>query len=75
MEEISYNLLRILIEYVKPSEREEALFAALDTMVDEDVDLEKIKTYAQDDEEELMTKCITKYIKENYGDEDEEEEW
>lgn len=70
-----YNIVRSLLEYVKPSEKEEAMFAVLDTIVDEDAaNLDDLRSCAEDDEEDCMVKCITKYIKENYGEE-EEEEW
>ena len=72
--EAIYSLIKLMLEYIKQNDREEALFAALDMMVDEDVDLKEIQQYAEDEEEMWIVKCIKKYIKENYGDE-EEEEW
>ena len=69
-----YYLINTLLEYIKPSDREEALFAVLNNLVDEDVDLKEIQQIAEENEEDWMVKCIKKYIKENYGDE-EEEEW
>ena len=69
-----YGLISILMGYIRPADKEEALFTVIDRLVDEDVDLEAIRQLAEDEEEELMAKCIKKYIKENFGEE-EEEEW
>lgn len=69
-----YSLMKLMLEYIKPSEKEEALSVALDMLVDEDVDLKMIQECAEDEEEMWMVKCIKKYIRENFGEE-EEEEW
>ena len=70
-----YLLLQTLLGYVKPADKEEAMFAALDVIIDEDAaNLTDLRSCAEEDEEDCMVKCITKYIKENYGEE-EEEEW
>jgi len=70
-----YYLISTMLEYVRPNDKEEALFAVLNNLVDEDVDLHEIQQIAEEEEEDWMVKCIKKYIKENYGDEEEEEEW
>lgn len=70
-----YYLINTMLEYIKPGDREEALFAVLNNLVDEDIDLNEIQQIAEENEEDWMVKCIKKYIKENYGDEEEEEEW
>ncbi len=70
-----YSLIMMMLEYVKPNEREEAFFAALNLLVDEDVDLNEIQQFAEENEEMWIVKNIKKYIKENFGDEEEEEEW
>ena len=36
-----YSLIMMMLEYIKPNEREEAFFAALNLLVDEDVDLKE----------------------------------
>ena len=70
-----YYLINTMLEYVRPNDKEEALFAVLNILVDEDIDLKEIQQIAEENEEDWMVKCIKKYIKENYGDEEEEEEW
>lgn len=72
--EAIYSLISLMLTFIKPNEKEEALFAVCDMLVDEDVDLKEIQQYAEDEEEMWIVKNIKKYISENFGDE-EEEEW
>lgn len=70
-----YSLIKFFMEYIKPSDKEEALFASLEILLEEDIDLNELKSYAEDDEEDWIAKCINKYIKENELGEEEDEEW
>lgn len=72
--EAIYSLISLMLTFIRPNEKEEALFAVCDMLVDEDVDLKEIQQYAEDEEEMWIVKNIKKYISENFGDE-EEEEW
>lgn len=74
-EQAIYSLISMLMSFIKPNEKEEALFSVCDLLVDEDVDLKEIQKYAEDEEEMWIVKNIKKYISENFGDEEEEEEW
>lgn len=72
-----YSLIKVLLEYIKQNDKEEALFTVLDLLMEDgDIDLNDLKSYAENDEEECIVKCINKYIKENeLYEEDEDEEW
>ena len=71
-----FNVLLILLQYIKQSDREEALFAVLDELIECDVDLISLSQEAEHNEEDWMVKIIKRYIKENgLDEEDEEEEW
>jgi len=73
-----FYIIKSLLEYVKPSDKEEAICMVLEYIVNEcDVDLNELKTYADDEDESLISKCITKIVKECGLDEDEyeDEEW
>ena len=72
-----YSLIKVMLEYIKQNDKEEALFTVLDLLMEDgDIDLNDLKSYAENDEEECIVKCINKYIKENeLYEEDEDEEW
>ena len=74
-EQAIYSLISMMLSFIKPNEKEEALFAVCDLLVDEDIDLKEIQQYAEDEEEMWIVKNIKKYISENFGDDEEEEEW
>lgn len=63
------------MDFIKASEREEALMTVLNLLVDLDIDLKEIQSYAEEEEEMWMVKCIKKFISENFGEEEEQEEW
>lgn len=70
------SLLKILLEYIKQNDKEEAIFAVLDFIVNDcELDISELKYLANDEDETLIYKCITKFIKENGLDEEDEEEW
>ena len=71
-----YSLIKTMLEYIKQNDKEEALFTVLDLLMEDgDIDLNDLKSYAENDEEECIIKCINKYIKENELYEEDEEEW
>ena len=73
-----FELLKLLLEYIKQSDKEEAIFASLDFLANEgSVEFKELQSLADESDETLISKCITKFMKE-YGcdDEDDEvEEW
>lgn len=72
-----FYIIKSLLEYVKATDKEEAICMVLEYIVNEcDIDLNDLKSYADDEDETLISKCITKTIKEcGLYEEDEDEEW
>ena len=73
--ELIFQMIKIMLEYISPKEKEAALFSILDLVYDEDIcDLNQLKLYADEQEEEWVYKKVSAYIKEN-GLEEEEEDY
>ena len=71
-----FELLKLLLEYIKQSDKEEAIFAALDYIGnDGSIEFRDLQSYADESDETLISKCITKYMKEMGIMDEEEEEW
>ena len=76
--ELVFNLIKMMLEFVNPKEKETALFSVLDYVYNEDVcDLNELRLHADSEEEDWIYKKINSYMKENglYEEEDEEDEW
>lgn len=73
--ELIFQMIKIMLEYISPKEKEAALFSILDLIYDEDIcNLCELKLYADEQEEDWIYKKVSSYIKENGLDEEEEEE-
>ena len=70
-----YEIIKILLEYIKQNEKEEAIFSILDYMLNEsNIDLYKLQQIADDEEDTIISKCILKFIKANDLEDDKEDE-
>ena len=74
--EVIYQVLQLMLDYVKPAEKETAVFEVLNFLYDEDIcDINELKMHSDSEEDEWLSKKIKTFIKENGLDEEEEEDW